>query len=307
MKYTVPAKTFLIGEYSALVGGSVLGLATGPGFEIHYKSQVEEKVQPAFHKNSPAGILWAQQVLKNPNLKTTQIEITEMFNNLGGFGRSTAEYLSALIPTLKNSAEDFVQIRKKYRELSLQSGAQASGADLAIQYFGNVTVVDAKKSAYSSTDWKLKDHDFILVSTGHKVKTHEHLAELDLNSIQAFPKFSDAVIETYLSGSAEDFIVGLSEWAKLLESNNLTHPYSLELKTALQQNSDVLCAKPCGAFGADVILLICKKEVSRRLQQELVHMNLVVQGTSADLMPGVFNQLTFKNDVARKIGDTHVG
>lgn len=312
MKYTIPAKTFLIGEYSALVGGSVLGLATGPGFQVSYSKVTDAKFP--FHQNSPAGQLWAEALMALENsetsvatdLKNTKIEMVELFNNLGGFGRSTAEYLSALIPSLSKKSEDFVAIRKKYQQLSLQSGAGASGADLAIQYFGNVTVVDGAKNTYSSTGWKFKDHDFILVSTGQKIKTHEHLAGLDLNLIKTFPKVSDAVVETYLTGSATDFISGVKAWSHFLESHSLTHPYSLELKTALLKNPEVLCAKPCGALGADVILVVCKKEASVRVQQELAAMNFIVQGTSADLAAGVHSQLLGAGN--HQIGkDSYVG
>ncbi|MBC7465231.1 MAG: hypothetical protein H7256_04510 [Bdellovibrio sp.] len=292
MKYTIPAKTFLIGEYSALVGGSVLGLATGPGFEVKYSKAME--ATPPFHTNSPAGLLWNQEITDENSadeLKNIKIEIVELFNNLGGFGRSTAEYLSALIPSLIKKNEDFVQIRKKYQELSLKSGAGASGADLAIQYFGNVTIVNGSKNSYSSTGWKLTDHDFILVSTGQKVKTHEHVSQLDLKLIQTFPKFSDAIVDTYLTGSAEDFIAGVSDWSNFLAGHGLTHSYSSELKKAILKIENVLCAKPCGALGADVIAIICKKECSQSIQNELASLKLIIQGTSADLMPGVHSQL----------------
>ena len=44
MKYLIPGKTFLLGEYSALVGGSVLGLATAPGFSVSYSSVMDSEL-----------------------------------------------------------------------------------------------------------------------------------------------------------------------------------------------------------------------------------------------------------------------
>lgn len=286
MKYIVPAKTFLVGEYSALVGGSVLGLATGPGFEVTYS--VEENAKNSFHPQSPAGILSQEnQAL----LKNKKIEIADLFNNLGGFGRSTAEYLSVLIPLLQTTTKDFSTIRRQYQEITAKSGAKASGADLAIQYFGRVTVLDEERNICTPSDWKLKDHDFILVSTGQKIKTHEHISQIDSNRLQSFPKISNPIVNSYIQGSAAEFILGLKEWSTFLEAEGLTHPYSLELKAALQKNPDVICAKPCGAMGADVIAILCLKEKSPVLQQELLAMNLVIQGTSAELIPGVLSQL----------------
>lgn len=299
MTYTVPAKTFLVGEYSALVGGSVLGLATGPGFEIHYSN--EENTTPPFHLNSPAGMLWQENQL---DLKNIKIEFAEKFNNLGGFGRSTAEYFSALIPLLIKKTEDFGSIRKQYQRLSLKSGAGASGADLAIQYFGYVTVIDSNRNNYSSSDWKLQDYDFILVSTGNKVKTHEHVAQLDASRLQSFPKISNPIVDLYLKGSAEEFILGLKEWSRFLISESLTHPFSIELKNQLEKNTDILCAKPCGAMGADVMLIICRKENTVKVQKSILAMNLVIQGTSSDLVHGICSQVISSSNQA---GGAYVG
>lgn len=299
MKYIIPAKTFLIGEYSALVGGSVLGLATGPGFEVSYR-QVKEAFFP-FPLQSPAGQLWSQL---NTSHTDIQIELGELFNNLGGFGRSTAEYLSVLIPLLINKSEDFIQIRKLYQQLSLKSGAGASGADLAIQYFGKVMLHDGTKNTYLSAEWKFKDYDFILVSTGQKIKTHEHLAALELKYLESFPKVSDPLVQVYQTGSGDDFISAVNQWSDFLEAQVLTHKNSLDLKQLLLKNENILCVKPCGALGADVVVVFCKIENSATIQESLLAMNLVVQGTSADLIPGVQSQL---HQSGALVKDSYVG
>jgi hypothetical protein len=296
MTYTVPAKTFLIGEYSALVGGSVLGLATGPGFEVQYNAMTDHKFP--FHADSPAGKLYFQ----NKNLlNKSRITLTEKFKNLGGFGKSTAEYLSALIPLLELKSENFNQIRKQYQALS--SGS-ASGADLAIQYFGKVTYFDGLHNCYSSVDWKFKDYDFILVSTGNKLKTHEHVSSLNLDDIKKFPLVSDPIVQLYFNDSAQIFFQGLKEWSTFLAGQGLQSPLSLHIKNSLESNADVICAKPCGAMGADVIMVICEMDKSTHVQKVISEMNLVVQGTSKNLIPGVFNQISAAKN---RVGATYVG
>ena len=72
MKFFVPGKTFLVGEYAVLLGGASLGLATKPYFEFDYLQDVADadldlkrlKTEKSFHPDSPAGML-----VKKHNLK----------------------------------------------------------------------------------------------------------------------------------------------------------------------------------------------------------------------------------------------
>ncbi len=53
MKFFIPGKTFLVGEYAVLLGGAALGLATKPYFELTEAD--DEKRGNDFHSDSPAG------------------------------------------------------------------------------------------------------------------------------------------------------------------------------------------------------------------------------------------------------------
>ncbi len=297
MKFLVPGKTFLLGEYSALVGGSVIGLATGPGFLAEYAvTENSSSGDISFSPDSPAGHLSRSFTQKNPRgdiaseFKKFRFQLTDGFGACGGFGKSTAEFMSVLIPWLLKNEISFEKIRELYQILSRESGAEASGLDLAIQYFGNVTLFDSRENKYSELGWKMKGYDFILVSTGNKIKTHEHLQTLDLKKISQFPKVSDPVVELYEKNQADDFIRGLKEWSTFLKASGFMSAPAFELKQMIEADSDVLCAKPCGAMGTDVIAVLCESSRTAAVQEKLVHLKLQIKSTSSNLVPGIKSQ-----------------
>ncbi len=288
MTYHIPGKTFLIGEYSALVEGSILGLATKSGFEV--KPIHTTNFQFPFSLSSPAGVLWKRSAQNH-------FQFTDEMN-AGGFGKSTAEYLSVLIPALENRKsktslqESFPEIRKNYITDSEISGARVSGLDLAIQYFGSVTHFDSKLNKYKSTGWNFPTLEFFLIETGIKVKTHEHIQTLDLKKINHFPSVSDPLVDLYFKNNSDDFVRGLNEWTQFLISENLVHANSMDLRSKLLTNAEILSAKPCGAMGADVMLVLCHLEKASVVKHKISELGLSIKATSKDLAAGIFEQLT---------------
>ena len=312
MKYLIPGKTFLLGEYSALVGGSVLGLATGPGFLVDYRNTealVSDEI--SFSPQSPAGLLskptssngLAGQIATE--FAKFKLTLTDLFRNCGGFGKSTAEYLAVLIPWLQKNEASFESIREQYQLISRQSGAEASGLDLAIQFWGKVTLFDSHENKYSSLDWKMKGYDFILVSTGTKLKTHEHIQTIDLKKISHFPSVSNPLVELYQTHPGSEFIRGIKEWSAFLKASHFMSDSAFELKELIESDPNVLCAKPCGAMGADVIAVLCETEKSELVQNKLRNLNIKIQSTSAELLPGVNLHVT--ESVAKVRKQHHVG
>lgn len=286
MSLIIPGKTFLVGEYSALVGGSVLGLATGPGFQINYSSHTTA-VQD-FSMNSPAGLYVKDHSSQFENLK---IDIVDGFAPHGGFGKSTAEFLSVEIKLgTKTTSKNFEAVREKYVRYSQKSGAEVSGLDLAIQYFGGVTHFDSQSEHYGSGPWAYPDHDFLLVSTGHKVKTHEHIQTLSKPTLLELKPIAQEAIASYFKDISE-FIAALKIWSSHLEQLGFLTKESKELKSKLESDPDILCVKPCGAMGADVLFVLCEKEKSQALQKKIHDMKLKIQATSKDLMAGVQSNL----------------
>lgn len=304
MKFFVPGKTFLVGEYAVLLGGPSLGLATKPYFEFDYLDDIAEsdldttrlKTEKSFHPDSPAGMLVRKHNLKlNFYYKNHYLEQ----DVLGGFGASTAEYLIALTPLLLQKKMSFFDILKEYKELHAGHAVKPSGNDLAFQYFGQLTLADSALNFYQNFDWNFSSLDFYILATGQKVPTHEHLASLDLNRIQDLPALSNQITKVYAENKADDFMALMREWCDKLEEKNLTHLHSLHLRQQLEKNENILLAKPCGALGADVMLVFFKRQHGQEVLRYLEELPVQIMAGSDELSHGFATQM-------RNLGSEHV-
>lgn len=275
MKLSIPGKTFLVGEYSVLLGGSAIGLATKPCFEITYN----EPSRLDFHPASPAGCY-----LKKHN-KSVSVSIKDPYIS-GGFGRSTAEYFAVVSPDLLETNQEFYKILEEYK--SLHSG---SGVDLAFQYFGRVCLADPIIQFYQTFSWQFENLDFYIISTGLKINTHEHLNNLKLNSLRDLPALSDKITRVYAENKEFEFLSLMKDWCKLLEAHGLTHANSIGIKHTLESFEPIKLAKPCGALGADVIIVFFAKSHKETVHNFLFQNKFQVQAHSSDLTDGVASQL----------------
>lgn len=276
MKLQIPGKTYLVGEYSVLLGGAALGLATKPCFEVSFNSSSPIE----FHPESPAG-----RYLKKHN-QAARVSLKDPYAS-GGLGRSTAEYLSVLSPNLMTHPEVlFSEILKEYK--SLHTG---SGIDLAFQYFGQVCLAQPAQQNFQTLSWGFENLDFFIVSTGLKIKTHEHLQSLNIQSLSELPRMSDQVIEAFLGEREDEFIGLMHDWCSLLQVHSLTHAHSLELKNSIESHELIHLAKPCGALGADVLLVFFDKNNVEAVKKDLLNKKIKIQAHSLDLVEGVEAQI----------------
>jgi mevalonate kinase len=280
MKFNIPGKTFLVGEYSVLLGGSALGLCTKPNFEIDYLTQAATK----YHIESPAGMYLTKHA------SVAGVSLTDPYLT-GGFGKSTAEYFSVIIPELLKSKKHFSEILKEYRDLHSNHKVKPSGIDLAFQYFGYVTLVDPAIHYYQTFDWHFENLDFYIISTGLKIATFEHLKSLNLDNLKDLPKLSDKITKVYAENREFEFLALMKEWCELLNKHELTHPNSLELKQKLESLDSIKLAKPCGALGADVIIVFFAKTQKETVKSFLIENDLKIQAHSSDLAEGLLFQL----------------
>lgn len=120
MKIKIPSKTFLWGEYSALIGGSAGVLTSGPDFQLsiecitkqeHFadseilnsKNRISKDfdlstfkyAKDLFHPDSPAGLLLKES--RNVDELPLWFNFSDPYDHKGGFGRSTAEFISMYI------------------------------------------------------------------------------------------------------------------------------------------------------------------------------------------------------------------
>ena len=277
MKFNVPGKTYLVGEYSVLLGGSAIGLATNPCFEIEYDSKTEEQV--GFHSESPAARYLAL------HKKSIVVSIKDPYLN-GGFGRSTAEYWSAVVPDLLKQEQNFVSILAEYKSNHL-----GSGIDLAFQYFGHICLADPLIQFYQTFNWHFENLDFFVISTKMKIATHEHLKNLDLASLKDLPTLSNRITQVFAENKEFEFLSLMKQWCSLLQERGLTHPNSIELKRLLESCESIKLAKPCGALGADVIIVFFAKSHRETVKNFLFQNNIQMHAHSTDLAPGISSQL----------------
>lgn len=272
MKINIPAKTFLVGEYSVLLGGAALGLATSPCFEVEYGDSEFCELHP-----DSAAARYLKQMDKKPKFKITDPYI-------GGFGRSTAEYLAAITLDDEQTSSKFHDIFKKYK--TFHSG---SGVDLAFQYFGMVCLADPIISFYQTFSWHFDHLDFFTISTGLKIKTHEHLANLDLAKLADLPKMSNKIVQSYVENREELFLSLMKDWCEKLKQYGLTHENSLKMKYKLESFEPIKLVKPCGALGADVLLVFFDKDEKKIVQNYLLENNYKIAAHSSNLTQGFFS------------------
>lgn len=288
MRFEVPGKTFLVGEYAVLAGGAALGLSTKPCFIINYDVQPTDKICQ-LHPESPAA-KYLQNREQTANKPAQAFSISDPY--FGGFGRSTAEYWAAIIPDLQTAEKSFHKILKEYK--SYHAG---SGADLAFQYFGYVCLADASAGYFQSLDWHFENLDFFVLSTGWKLPTHEHLSTLDHSLVQDLPSISEVVIKAYTENKEFEFMSRMRDWCHALQERGLTHPRTLEMKEKLESCRYIQLAKPCGALGADVMLVFFTKNHKESVQSFLIENEYIIQAHSSDLHAGVRSQLAIQKKI----------
>lgn len=280
MKLMIPGKTFLVGEYSVLVGGKALGVATSPYFEADLDSP---KMHPV-HENSAAGLF-----LKTMGHSSLEINTVASQFSVGGFGFSTAEFITAWFKKTKARPTDVSGFMKpmvqEYRDLfdidEKLKKTKPSGADLVIQLLGKIAYFDPQVVASQSCSWPFTDLGFDIISTGIKIATHDHVASLDLNQIKKMIPVSDRTVDCFLNKKEDEFIDHLRLWSQTLVENNLQLNHSIELKQIIEKCDSVILAKPNGALGADTITVFYRQK-HKKIVREYLNEQKILNLTGLD-------------------------
>lgn len=298
MKYVVscPSKTFLLGEYLVLNEGMALVMSTLPRFEMHVETQGEGMID-GFVPESPAGQWIRQNKLVFRNI---DLSFVDPHNGQGGFGASSAQYLLTHVVTqiLKKSSsakpfhvEDFKieQIWRAYRQLESVSaeGLRPSGADLVGQYVGELCRFQMEPFHASGFKWPFVDHDIVLVRTGAKVPTHEHLRGLKRLDTEELAWVYARAIETLNVKDAPAFFDSVNDYyAELLEMGLVAEKTQV-IVTSLFAKPYVSAAKGCGALGSDVIAVFVAKEHRHLLDKYLHDLKLTVVADTSSFDKGL--------------------
>lgn len=282
---SAPSKTFLLGEYNILAGGSAILINTEPRFHLQAMGQPPTSQQAAsFHPQSPtyrfiqahASILNAYHLL-----------LTDPHRAQGGFGRSGAEFL--LVYALKQFVNQqaswtIKEALKAYQSYTSFSTYKPSGADLIAQYYGQVTLISA--DGYQTLAWPFTQSKLCLLRTHHKVPTHHHLAELTSIPTAQLQPIVISGINAIQNNNLEQFIQAINEYQRILTLHRLTCPTTLELMKTLKQYTSCWAVKGCGALGADVLLVLLDPVAWPALQTFVRQYHLEIVATEQNISYG---------------------
>ena len=278
----VAGKTFLSGEYAVLEGGSAIALATKPYFEFsETQKPYFEKIN--IHSESAGGLF-----LESKNQKIENLFIKNGYG-VGGFGQSTAEFIYTWLKVQKQSwplaKNQHLDIYRDYLNLFSENQLiKPSGADLLTQINSGLSVFKNDQSAaVQSIQWPFKNYEVLIFSTGLKIKTHEHLQNLDRGHCRDLVGLSDEVAQKFVDQNCDQFLLSMKTWIKTLQDQGLTHPNIIEISKAFNDRFTECVFKPCGALGADVIAIITPLGLRDTVIKYAEIIKLKYQTSSSDL------------------------
>ncbi|RUR11600.1 mevalonate kinase [Legionella sp. km772] len=278
MKWTIPAKTFLLGEYAALEGASALLAATSPCFEL----TIAQQPTAAIHPESPAGRWWDKQHLNNYALF-----FKDPYQGCGGLGASSAQFIGAYLAStyLKQEQPSLKAMLEAYYECAWNGqGARPSGYDVIAQTQYGCVFVNKDKIQIHSYAWNFNDLSFQLIHTGIKLATHHHLQEINLNiPTDELSAIVDKAKHAFEQNNSLLFIESINAYHHELNRLNLVAHHSLELIEEFRSYPEVLAVKGCGALGADIILIICLKNQVASLKMKLLRLNKKILASEINL------------------------
>lgn len=256
-KYTIPAKTFLVGEYAALQGHPAIVLTTHPSFEV---SLIDTPCLEGIHPDSPAGRFWAQFGIKDKGLS-----FTDPYGGLGGLGASSAQFLGAYLHVCadRDIKLDLQHLLSTYETVAWDGvGLKPSGYDVLAQYAGRCVYVSRTPMQLQTLcgQESLSCIEFILVHTGVKCATHTHLHALEqlpqLHALTKWVESAKTAIETQQPSLLADCV---NAYDAALQSLGLVIPSTRALVDQFKTYPGILAAKGCGAMGADVIVVMVER------------------------------------------------
>ena len=267
MKWSVPAKTFLVGEYVALTAGPALLLTTTPCFEL---SLTTEHQLLDIAAGSPAGRWWLRHQF------SSGLRWYDPYQGCGGMGASSAQFIATYLaccsfqsqkPSLDTMLEAYYQCAWDGK------GLKPSGYDVIAQTYYGCVYINQKQKCTHPYSWVFEELALTLVHTGIKLATHHHLALATLPSETALKSLSETVElakKAFEEQESDWLIQAVNQYHNQLINLDLVAPHTIELIVNYRRYPEVLAIKGCGALGSDVLLILSTKEQAPRLRQKLL-------------------------------------
>lgn len=282
MKWQIPAKTFLVGEYAALAGGSAILLTTTPCFEM---TLVSGNVNQGLHPDSPAGQWWASHRIPDYCLHWF-----DPYEGRGGLGASSAQFIGAYLATchlLNVKASRQVLMDAYYQSSWRGEGLKPSGYDVIAQTRHRCVFINRQKDCMEAYEWPFSDIVFLLVHSGQKLATHYHLQNASLPvSTAELSAIVDQAKTAFVETNSKKLVQAVNDYQQALDARHLVAQHSLSHINVLKSNHNILAAKGCGALGADVLLLIMPTDSLLQQQDDLSAEGWVVLASSHEVYSG---------------------
>ena len=266
----VPGKTFIVGEYLALLGESAIIACTSPNFELHVTPSGNCTTSGLeFHKESPTGKFVADN---QDFFQRWDLKFVDPYEGAGGLGGSTAEFLASYIfknhfSEVESHSQLFFDYTKALQDYLAQFDGKnlPSGFDLVAQLNGGLTYFNKSDGVLNQIKWDFADLDFLILKTPFKIKTHEHLKGLDLNSalVQKQASLKEIVETTRRSiedSNSESFCKSINDYYLQMQEADLVLSETKEVIAEIQKRAGFKAIKGCGALGADTILIVDTNE-----------------------------------------------
>ncbi|MEC8063408.1 MAG: hypothetical protein VX112_00995 [Pseudomonadota bacterium] len=295
-QFFFPYKTFLLGEYAVLEYRQALLIASKPGFSIDVKNATScdafgaIKQSLGFLHSCPIEREWQSCFEISP------FRVMLQQKPLKGFGSSGAWMWTALILRFYFQHGIWPELDSHFFQKSmsyyftlynhLPKRRRPSGGDMASQYFGLCSHIDLHKLVCHKMSWPFIGIGFVLLSTGAKVQTYQHLSMASFTVVDLQNIF-DRALTAWYDRNASVFIREFIHYQNTLAKQGLQHPNTTFLLEKVSNSSGFIAAKGCGALGAEVICVLYDSNFKQQCLDYYLTLDLHVIATDSDLSPGL--------------------
>lgn len=282
MKWRIPAKSFLVGEYAAVAGGSAIVLTTAPCFEL---AIVNDSLMHGIHPESPAGQWWLHHRIPMQGLLWR-----DPYEGKGGLGASSAQFIGAYLASchLLHIKPNLEALLDAYYQFAWKGeGLRPSGYDVLSQVQNRCVYINRQNNSMETYNWVFEEVAFLLLHSGQKLATHYHLQQMTLpDSINELSAITEQARRAFEQANPHALVEAVNNYQQTLINCNLVAPHSLQHIQSFRRQEDILAVKGCGALGADVLLLIVPKHVLKSKVSCLIAEGWTILASSDDLYTG---------------------
>lgn len=275
MRWEIPGKTFLLGEYAALEHQSAILITTTPCFIIE---KTTDKRLYGIHPDSPAGKYW-----KSSADECYGLRFHDPLQSLGGLGASSAQFVGAWLAhnadrQMTNAALQRSILHDYWRCAWNGRGKRPSGYDVLAQLMHQCVHIHFKKNIQTMLPWRFDTLGVLLVHTGNKLATHVHLQEASVPEpcIDQLSVCADLGAKAIALSDERGLIEAVKEARSILQRYQLVSAHSQALLKTLETIPQVRALKGCGAMGADIIALLVDNEAMEDVMAEIQKIGAII-------------------------------